>query len=234
MPILRVLCAGAARAVVERIGAAFERETGCAVRGAFGAVGAMKARLLAGEAADVVILTAAMIEELAALDQVVAGSRADLGRVGTGAAVRSGAPRPEVRSVQALRANLLAARSVVCPDPAVATAGKVVLGVLERLGIAAEVAPRLRVFPDGYTAMRWLAASRGALELGITQITEILPSPGVCYVGALPEELQRKTVYAAGLASRARDPDAARQFIARLTASAARPVLRAAGYELDG
>ena len=88
-------------------------------------------------------------------------------------------------------------------------------------------------FPNGYAAMRWLAESRGHGELGITQITEILANPGVTYAGPLPGELQVKTVYSAGLAAEAAQPEAARAFIARLKSAAARDVLARAGYELD-
>ncbi len=198
----------------------------------FGAVGAMKSRLLEGVAADVIILTAALIDELIASAQVVAGSRADLGRVGTGVGVRKGTPIPDVATVDALRGNLLAATRIVCPDPATATAGKVVMRALERMAIAEQSTPKLQFFPNGYAAMRWLAASRGRLEVGITQNTEIKANAGVTYVGPLPDELQMKTVYSGGLCARTRDPEAARAFLARLTGPANHAALVAAGYEL--
>ncbi|HXF65398.1 MAG TPA: substrate-binding domain-containing protein [Burkholderiales bacterium] len=232
MATVRVLSAGAARAVVERVAMAFERD-GDEIRPDFGAVGTIRARILAGEAADVIVLTAAMIEELTASGHVAAGSRSELGRVGTGVAVRAGTPLPDVSTARALRGNLLAAERVVCPDPAVATAGKVVMRMLERLGVSEQVGPRLRFFPNGHAAMVWLAASRGALEMGVTQITEILPVAGVTYAGPLPEALQMKTVYAAGVAQRAANPEGAREFIRRLSGPAAREMLARAGYELD-
>jgi molybdate transport system substrate-binding protein len=233
MAVVRILSAGAAQAVVESIAAAYTRETGDGVKAEFGAVGAMKARVAGGEAVDVIVLTGALIEELAASGEVVAGSRSDLGKVGTGVAVRAGAPAPDVSSAQALRGSLLAASRIVCPDPATATAGKVVMGVLERLGIATQVHSRLQFFPNGYAAMKWLAESRGTGETGITQKTEILANPGVNYVGPLPGELQVKTLYSAGLAAQASNAEGARAFIARLTAPAARNLLAKAGYEFD-
>lgn len=233
MAVIRILSAGAAQAVVERIAAAYTRETGNGVRADFGAVGAMKARVLAGEAVDVIVLTAALIDELAGSGDVAPGSRADLGKVGTGVAVRAGAPRPDVRTAHALRGNLLAATRVVCPDPATATAGRVVMRALGQLGIVAQVQPRMQYFPNGYAAMKWLAESRGPLEMGITQVTEILANPGVSYVGLLPGELQTATVYSAGVAARAQNADGARGFIARLTSASARPILAKAGYEFD-
>jgi molybdate transport system substrate-binding protein len=193
----------------------------------------MKARVTAGERVDVVVLTRAMIEELVASGHIVSGSRADLGQVGTGVAVRKDTPLMDVSSMQTLRGNLLAASRIVCPDPAVATAGKVVMRALEILGILEQAKPHLRFFPNGYAAMQSLAASRGTLEAGITQTPEILANKGVTYVGPLPVELQMKTVYAAGLASRAANPEAAKDFIARLTGSSSRPVRAQAGYEFD-
>ncbi len=231
--MLIILSAGAAQAVVEEIAAAYTRETGDEVKAEFSAVGAMKARVVAGEAVDVIVLTGALIDELVASGHVAPGSRADLGKVGTGVAVRAGTPLPDVSSAQALRASLLAATAVVFPDPAVATAGKVVMQACEKLGIADQVKPRMQHFPNGYAAMHWLAASSGRNEVGITQITEILANKGVTYAGPLPGDLQVKAVYSAGLAANAEEPAAAHAFIARLTGTSAKPVLAKAGYEFD-
>lgn len=230
---IRILSAGAAQAVVERVAESFTRETGHAVQADFSAVGAMKARVVGGEAVDIIILTGVLIDELVSAGLVAPGSRADLGKVGTGVAVRAGTPLPDVSSAQALRGSLLAAAKVVCPDPATATAGKVVMQVLERLGLTDQVKPRLQYFPNGYAAMGWLGDSRGSQEIGITQITEILANRGITYAGPLPGDLQAKTVYSAGLSARAAEPVAARDFIARLTSPAARNLLAQAGYELD-
>ena len=228
MATLRILSAGAAQAVTERIIDAFRRDTGAEVVADFGAVGAMKARVTGGEAVDVITLTQAMIEELIAGGFVVAGSRVDLGTVGTGVAVQAGAQSPDVRSTDSLRAAVRAAGTIVCPDPAIATAGKVVMSCLEKLGVADEVRGRLRFFPNGYAAMKWLAAEgRGAL--GITQVTEILPNKGVAYVGPLPDAYQMKTVYSAGVATKAGEAKLARDFVARF--ASARAWLEEAGYE---
>lgn len=233
MATVRILSGGAAQTVVETIAAKFERDTGHGIEAEFSAVGAMRDKMLAGEPVDVIVLTSALVDDLVAKGFVVAGSRADLGRVATGVAIRAGTPVPDVSSTAALRGNLLAATRIVCPDPAVATAGKVVMNAIDRLGIAAEIKGRMRFFPNGYAAMRWLAASAGVLEMGITQITEILPNKGVTLAGPLPDELQMKTIYSAGLSARAQFPDAAKAFLACLTAPTARPVLLAAGYELE-
>ncbi len=231
MATIRILSGGAAQAVVERIAVDFERDTGHHIRGEFSAVGAMRDKVVAGEPVDVVILTAPLIDELIGKG-LVTGARADLGRVGTGVAVRAGTPLPDVSSVKALRGNILAATRIVCPDPAVATAGKVVMSMLDRLGITTEVRGRLKFFPNGYAAMGWLGSSTGTLEMGVTQMTEIRANKGVTLAGPLPDELQAKAIYSAGLAAGAGNPEAAREFIARLMAPEARPVLAEAGFEI--
>lgn len=230
MTTLNIFCAGAAQAVVSQLVVKFQRESGNIIHTEYGAVGAMKARVVSGAPADIVVLTAALIDELIAAGEVVAGSRVDLGKVGTGVAVRAGTPRPDVRDTRVLRGNMLAASRIVCPDPAVATAGKVVLKVLDQLGVAAAVTPRLQYFPNGYAAMYDLAQSSGLLEMGITQITEILANPGVTLVGPLPAEVQNMAVYSVGLAARSAHPERSREFIRRLTGFGAQPLLSAAGF----
>lgn len=232
MATLHILSAGAAQGVVTSVITDFQRKTGHEVQAEFGAVGAIKAKLLDGRLADVLILTAPMIDELAAIAHVVAGSRVDLGKVSTGVAVRQGTPLPDVSSRAALRGNLLAASAIACPDPGIATAGKIVMQMMERLGIGQETGGRMKFYPNGAAAMRWLAASAGLNEMGITQVSEILPHTGLTYVGPLPEEFQMKATYSAGLAARAQNPGLARGFIATLTATATRPLLVAAGFEI--
>ncbi|MGQ0750018.1 MAG: molybdate ABC transporter substrate-binding protein [Betaproteobacteria bacterium] len=233
MATIRILSGGAAQAVVEAIAKSFERETGHAIAGEFSAVGAMAAKLNADEPADVVILTDRLIDALIASGRIVSGTRADLGYVSTGVAVRAGTPMPDVSDARVLRGNLLAASKIVCPDPAVATAGKVVMALLERLAITDEVPAKLQFFPNGYAAMAWLAASSGVREMGITQITEITANKGVTLAGPLPQDLQARTMYSAGLVAKAPHGDIAREFIARLTAPASLQVRIAAGFEAE-
>jgi molybdate transport system substrate-binding protein len=229
---LNIFSAGAAQSVVTQIAGKFQRESGNLINAVFGAVGAMKTRVLAGEPADVIVLTATLIDELVQQGFVVPGSRVDLGKVGTGVAVRAGTPLPDVRDTQVLRGNLLAASRIVCPDPAVATAGKVVLAALDKLGITDQVKPRLQYFPNGFAAMADLAQSTGLLEMGITQITEIVANQGVTLVGPLPADVQNIAVYSAGLATRSAHPERAREFIRRLTGFNAQAVLSAAGFDV--
>ena len=231
MATLRILSAGAAQAVTERMIDQFKRETRNDVLAQFGAVGAMKAKVTAGEPVDVIILTGAMIDELVESGFVERGSRFDLGTVGTGVAVRAGAVVPTLTTADTLRESLRRAARIVCPDPQIATAGKIVMKMLERLDIANEVQKRLQFFPNGYAAMNWLATSNES-AIGITQITEILPNNDVAYAGPLPEEFQMKAVYAAAIAHRSDHPELARDLIRRFAAPSSRALLVKAGYEL--
>jgi molybdate transport system substrate-binding protein len=224
---LRVLSAGAAQGVVGALAKQAEFE----IAGSFGAVGAMRDKLLAGEPADLVILTRAMIDGLAASGNVLAGSRADLGTVRTGVAVRAGDVAPRVGTREALREALLAADEIYCADPEKATAGIHFAKVLEGLGIRQQVAGRLRAHPNGATAMRELAASRAEHPIGCTQVTEILNTPGAALVGPLPREFELATVYSAAVGARAAEPRAAKEFVALLSSETTREARRRAGFE---
>ncbi len=230
MILLNILSAGAAQAVVQQVMAAFQCDTGNVVAAEFGAVGAIKAKAQSGAPVDVIVLTHTMIDELMASGFIAAG-RFDLGKVGTGVAVRAGAAKPDVANADSLRATLLAARVIAIPDPAVATAGKIVIACLGKLGIADAVQQRLKFFPNGNAAMNWMAANGDARTIGMTQNTEILPLQGVTYVAPLPDEFQAKATYSAGCVARCAHRAEALDFITRLTSPAAKPMLAAAGYE---
>jgi molybdate transport system substrate-binding protein len=232
MATLSILSAGAAQAVTERVIEEFRRDTGAEVVADFGAVGAMKAKFTAGERADVIILTRAMIDELAQAGRVARDSTFDLGRVGTGVAVRKGAAVPDVSDADAVRRCIDGASRIVCPDPAIATAGKIVMSLLGKLEVSDAVRARLTFFPNGYAAMSWLAASGGDGAVGITQVTEILPNPGVTYAGALPDAFQMKATYTLAVALATSEPALAKDFAGRFASPQARALLSDAGYEL--
>src|SRR5437899_11312318 len=123
MKTLRILSGGAAHGLIERVRPAFEAATGCRIDGTFSAVGAMRDKLLAGEPADLMILSRALIDELAKSGHVVTSSVADVAKVATAVAVRQGDPLPDVPTADALRAALAAADEIHFPDPAQAPAG---------------------------------------------------------------------------------------------------------------
>jgi molybdate transport system substrate-binding protein len=151
--------------------------------------------------------------------------------VRTGIAVRSGDPAPEVGSPEALRTALLAADAVYFPDPERATAGIHFARVLRELGIADAMRERLRPFPNGATAMRELAAATSARPIGCTQHTEILYTPGVRLVAALPREFELATPYTAAVSARSADAALARRFVDLLAGPAAQPLRASGGFE---
>jgi len=228
---LHVLSAGAAQGVVEALAVRLREERGAGVHGTFGAVGAMRAKLDSGAPCDLVILTAAQIAELEGLGRIACGEHAPLGRVRTGVAVRDGEAVPDVATPQALRAALVAARDLYIPDPRLATAGVHIAGVLERLGIAEALAPRLRAYPNGSTAMRELARSTGGGQLGCTQVTEIRYTRGVTLAGVLPPPYELATVYTAAVCAAAREPALARDFLSLLAAPESQALRAARGFE---
>jgi molybdate transport system substrate-binding protein len=228
---LRLLSGGAAHGLVEALGPAFKAETGCTIEGTFSAVGTMRDRLLAGEPADLVILSRSLIEALAREGRVDGASARDLGTVATAVGVRAGDPVPPLADAEALRAALLAADAIHFPDPARATAGIHFAKVMEKLGIREQVAERLRPAPNGATAMRALAESEARRPLGCTQATEILATPGIALAGSLPPGCDLATVYTAAVTRTAQAPHEATALIVRLISDAAAATRRRLGFE---
>lgn len=228
---LHVLSAGAAQGLVVALAPKFLAETGVELHTTFGAVGAIREKLLTGERCDALILTAAMLDELAGSGLVVAATGTALGRVRTGIAIRSGDALPDIRDREALARCLRAATDIYLPDPHRATAGIHFAHVLKQLGIHAELAPRLRPHPNGATAMRELAQSLGATPVGCTQITEINFAEGVRLVGALPREFELATIYSVGVWAEAKQPDVALRFVQLLSGSLSRSIRQEAGFE---
>ena len=228
---LHLLCAGAAQGLVQALSAGFTATTGAAVQARFGAVGAMKEALLAGEPCDVMVLTQALVDALVAEGRLAAAGRAALGRVRTGVAVRAGTPRPDVGTPDALRSALREADAIYFPDPVRATAGIHFAKVMRELGVHDELEPRFRNFPNGATSMRELAASSAAHPIGCTQVSEILISPGVELVAALPPRFELATVYAAAVAMGAAEPALASHFIDMLAGPASQHLRTAGGFE---
>jgi molybdate transport system substrate-binding protein len=228
---IRLLSGGAAQGLVQQLKDRFFRDSGCSVEGSFGAVGAMRDKLLAGEPCDLVILTQGLVNQLIADGHAVPGSQTPLGAVKTGVAVKSGEAVPDVATASSLKAALLAARGVYFPDPVKATAGIHFMKVLNALGIAQELAPRLRPFPNGATAMREMSEAREGGLIGCTQVTEILYTPGVQLVGLLPPEFELATVYTAAVCRAAQEPKAAAELIRLLAGPEAAAVRSAGGFE---
>ncbi|MHB8267722.1 molybdate ABC transporter substrate-binding protein [Bradyrhizobium sp.] len=213
MSSLKILSGGAAQGLVASVAPKFKATTGLDIEGEFGAVGAMADKLRTGTPADIVVLTAAMITTLARENLVASRSIADIGLVETAIAIRAGDPPVSVRDTAELRKAFVAADAIFVPDTRASTAGIHVAKVLQQLGIADEVAARLKIFPNGATAMRNLAASTAARPIGCTQSTEILSTPGVMLSGSLPQGCELSTVYTAAVAAQAVDAGHAQDLI---------------------
>ena len=181
--------------------------------------------LLRGDASpDAVIATEAGINELTALGKVIAGSRTDLAATSIGVAVRKGAPKPEIGSVEAFRRTLLEAKSVAYT--ATGLSGMYFARLIEQLGIAEEVKSKARVKPGGLIAEVVVA---GEAELAVQMVSELLSVPGAELVGLLPAEINQTNMISAGIVSNTKQAEAARLFIQHLAAPAAAGVFKAKG-----
>jgi molybdate transport system substrate-binding protein len=225
---IKVISAGAVRVVVSELAESFAKETGHSVKGTFGPIGVVREKL-ASDPADVVIATDAAIDDLVQKGAVVAGTRADIARTGVGVGVREGAPKPDISTPEAFKQTMLAARAIAYVDPGLgATSGIHVASVFQRLGIADAMKPKSVLWPGAFAAE---AVVKGQADIVVNQISEILPLKGVTLVGPLPHDLQKLTVYSAGVAAKAQAADAARQFIAYIASAAAKPKFAALGLD---
>jgi len=225
---VRVISAGAVKSIVTELAQAYEKETGNKVVMEFGPMGFVRQKL-ASEPADVVIMSDTVLEDTIAKGGVTAGSRTDIARTGMGVGVREGAPVPDISSVDAFKRALLEAKSIVYVDPASgATSGVHFASVLQKLGIADAVKPKTKLVPGGYPAE---LVAKGEVEMVVHQISEIVPVKGVTLVGPLPKEVQKVTIYAAGLASKSSNAELARGFVAFLNRPAFRAKFAEAGLD---
>jgi molybdate transport system substrate-binding protein len=228
--MLKVLSGGAAQGLAEALADDIRAATGESLSGDFGPVGGMRDRIVAGEAADLVILSRKLVEELASGGHVLRDSITDIGDVATGVALRAGDPDAACGTAGELKALLLASDGLFFPDPLAATAGIHFTRVLQDLGIAETVADRLKTFPGGIPAMKAMGDSALARPVGCTQVTEILRIKGVRLIGLLPPGLDLVTTYTAAVTTRAANPEAAGRVIAIMSAPAAAPTRRAIGF----
>jgi molybdate transport system substrate-binding protein len=225
-PALRVLSAGAMRSVLEAVLPTFEKQSGQRVAIEFGPAGEITRRVAAGDRFDLLIVPAESIETLAAQGHVDANTKSPLGRVGIGVAVKADAPSPDISTADALKRTLLAAKSIAYTDPTRGTSGKHFAQVLEKLGIADQMKPKTTLISGGYAAD---PVGRGEVELGIQQISEILPVAAVKLVGPLPPELQKWTTYTAVRMTGAPTSPKATDLVTFLTSPETRSVLEKRG-----
>jgi len=207
----------------------FEKQTGNNVVVDNDTAGGLKKRIESGEAFDVAVITPAVIDELAGAGKIAAGSRVNLASVSIGVVVKEGAPKPDVSTVDAFKRALLEAKSVAYIDPASGgSSGIYIDKLLERLGIADQVRPKAKLKKGGYVAELIVS---GEAELGLHQISEIVPVKGAVLVGPLPKEIQNTTTYAAGLSASPQNKEAAQALIKMFSGPAAATVLKSKGME---
>jgi molybdate transport system substrate-binding protein len=230
MDHLSILSGGAAHGLIKSLAPAFKTKTGLDIDGEFGAVGAMADKLRAGRPTDIIVLTEALVGILGNEKLVLSSSIRNVGVVETALAVRADQPQILAPDQATLRHALLAADAIYVPDIKASTAGIHVAKVLALLGITRQVESRLKIYPNGATAMRHLAESPAARPIGCTQSTEIISTPGVTLSGALPPGCELATMYTAVIAAGASRPRDAQILIDLLTAADHRALRGRAGF----
>ncbi len=226
---IKLLTTGAFKEVVVALVPGFERQTGNKVTVDNGTVGELTKRIDGGEAFDVLVLTPGGIDGMIAKGKIAAGSMVTLASVGVGVMVKEGAPKPDVSTVEVFKQALLAAKSVAYIDPASGgSSGVYIEKLLERLGIADRIRTKAKLKQGGHVADLIVS---GEAELGLHQISEIVPVKGVVLVGPLPKEIQNTTTYAAALSVAAKNKDAASALIKALSGPTADALLKSKGME---
>lgn len=221
---LKVLSANGIRAVLNDLAGEFERTTGNKVTISYGEAGEIRKRVQDGETFDMTVLPMPVLEELLKQGKIAPGSTANVARSIFGMGVRIGDPKPDVTSADAFRRSLLAAKSIVITDPATGgVSGVHFASVLERLGIAEEVKPKLKLNKGSYNAE---FVAKGEADIAVQGDHEIRCVPGIDFV-PYPAEFQRTVIFAAGLASSTKEAEASRAFIKFLSGPAALPVIKA-------
>lgn len=226
---IKVLSPIVMKPVLEDVARDFEQTSGHRLAISYSSAGRVLKRIQAGEVADVAFLPRPVMDDLVSQGKISSGSAADIAYSAVGMAVRAGAPKPDITSVEAVRRTLLAAKSIAYVDPAAGSASaNHFVRVLERLGIAEEMRPKSRLVrdPAGF-------AAKGEVELAILQVSELIAVPGVDVVGPLPPDLQNPLAFtfAAGICPGAAQPEAGRILIRFLRSPIAAKVMRAYGLE---
>ena len=223
---IKVLSTQATEQAYRELVPQFERATGHKVTTIFtGTLDADK-RLAAGEAYDLLIMSGPSIDEHVKDGKLIAGSRVDLAKSGVGVGVKAGAPKPDIRTIEALRKTILAAKSI---GYSTGPSGMYVMKLFQRLGVADQVKPKLKQTATGVFVGSIIAS--GDVELGFQQVSELGQYPGVDFVGPLPAEVQEMTVFSTGIIRNAKQADAARALVRFLTKPEAAPAFTKRGLQ---
>ena len=232
---IKVLASGAVKGVLMELLPAYEKSSGDNVTVLYGPGGALTRRLAGGDIADVMIVGATETDALTWQGKIVPGSGVPVAAITIGVAIKKGAPRPDISTVEAFKRTLLAAKAIGYRDPATgSTSGTHTARVIETLGLTDALKARTRLDnSDGeHPELVFQSLVTGETELQFGQITEIVMADGIEVLGPLPADLQKVTVLTASVPTTARAPDAARSFIAFLATPAAKERLKAHGFEL--
>jgi molybdate transport system substrate-binding protein len=223
---LKVLSGNGARAAVRELCEQFERASGHKVTVHFEVNAALEKKIAAGESFDVAVLNPQPLDASIRNGRIVAASRAVLGRIGLGAAVKAGAPKPDISTVERFKTALLATRGVAYPGEG--ASGRYFAALVERMGIGEQMKPKMRPMAAEDTVE---VVARGEADMVVVVASRIVGVPGVEFIGLIPTEVQAKIGFATGISSATREPDAARALVRHLTAPEAAAVLRKAGIE---
>lgn len=227
---IRVLSPIAMRATMPEIAAQFTATSNHKLTFEYATAGAIADRLQKGEIADAAIASTAQIDGLLGQGKVVAGSRSQFARVGVGVFVRAGAAKPDLTSVDSFKRALLQAAAVGYGDPGKGgVSGTAMAALTERLGIAADLKARTRLYPDSQAVLTAVATGDVAIGIGLT--SDRLLAASVELAGGLPADVQSFTYYAAGVVSGSKQSEAASKFVAFLTSPAAKTIFAAKGFE---
>jgi molybdate transport system substrate-binding protein len=222
--MIKILSTLALQGPLPALVADYERASVVSVACEFAPTNALLSRIRAGEAADVALLTRSALDDLATVGVIAAGSIVDIARSEVGIAVKAGAPKPDISSLAALKAALLATQSIAYSR--IGASGVFFAGLIERLGIADAVNAKANIIPTGFTAT--LAAS-GAVELAVQQISELMMVPGIDVVAPLPAGAESITMFSGGILARSSQTERAAAFLAHLRAQRAVAAFNAAG-----
>jgi molybdate transport system substrate-binding protein len=223
---IKVLSTQATQEAYLELVAEFEKTSGHKVTTVFTGTLNVQKRLADGESYDLIIMAGPAIDDQIKLGKAVAGSRVDFAKSGTGLAVRKGAAKPDIGSADALKKTLLAAKSI---GYSTGPSGLYMLSVFEKLGIADQVKGKLKQTPSGVFVGTLIAS--GETEIGFQQISELVHFAGIDYVGPLPGDLQRMTVFSAGIHADAKQVDAAKALVKFITGPAAASITKKHGLE---
>ena len=224
-----VLTSVALTSALDELAPQFERATGNKLKIGYSLIADIKKRIIAGETADVVILSRPAMDDLQKQDKFAPGSIADIVSTPVAVTVRAGAPKPDISSAEALKRSLLAAKSIVYADPAKGGASGVHFAhVVDQLGIAEQLKSRTILVPGAQAAD---VVAKGEAELGVAQTSEIVPVSGAQLVGPLPGEFGSVTLFTAGIGAGSKAFEAAKSLILFLTSPAAAPVFKSKGLQ---